>query len=169
MTMEALGRLFDISTGAVPVDLSSAAVTGKRVHLKNAGGVTIVVFKGAGTAGDDPTFDLQEHTAASGGTSQDLDVIDHYYLKQEATLDGDETWTKVTQSTASEVTGNGTSAEEQAIYVFEVDATQLSDGFEWVSLNVADVGTNAQLGSVLYLLRDLAVQRSPENLPNPQA
>jgi hypothetical protein len=167
--MEALGRLFDISTGAAPVDVSTAAVTGKRVHLKNASAVTIVVFKGAGTAGDDPTFDLQEHTAASGGTSQDLDVINHYYVKQEATLDGDETWTKVTQSTASEVTGNGTSAEEQAIYVFEVSATQLSDGFEWISLNVADVGTNAQLGSVLYLLHGIAVQRSPENLPNPQA
>ncbi|MFC4609729.1 hypothetical protein ACFO9E_18190 [Streptomyces maoxianensis] len=167
--MEALGRLFDISTGAVPVDLSTAAVTGKRVHLKNCGGVSIVVFKGAGTAGDDPVFDLQEHSASTGGTSQDLDVLTHYYVKQEATLDGDETWSKVTQSTASEVTGNATSAEEQAIYVFEVGANQLSDGFEWISLNVADVGTNAQLGGVLYLLHDLAVQRTPENLVNPLA
>ncbi|MFD9618496.1 hypothetical protein ACFWB2_14670 [Streptomyces virginiae] len=167
--MEALGRLFDITTGAVPVDLSSAAVTGKRVHLKNCGGVTIVVFKAAGTAGDDPTFDLQESNAASGGTTQDLDIINHYYVKQAATLTGAETWTRVTQSTASEVTGDGTSAESQAIYVFEVAATQLSDGFEWVSLNVADVGANAQLGGVLYLLHGLNVQRTPENLVNPQA
>jgi len=165
--MEALGRLFDLSTGAVPVDLSTAAVTGKRVHLKNASGITIVVFKAAGTAGDDPTFDLQEHNASTGGTSQDLDIIDHFYLKQEATLDGDETWTRVAQTAASEVTGNATSAEEQAIYVFEVDGTELSDGFEWVSLNIADVGINAQLGCVLYILRDLAVQRAPANLAAP--
>lgn len=168
MAMEALGRLFDISTGVVPVDLQTAQ-TGKRVNLKNAGGVTIVVFKAAGTAGDDPTFDLQEHNASTGGTSQDLDIIDHYYLKQEATLDGDETWTKVTQTAASEVTGNGTSAEEQAIYVFEVEASELSDGFNYISLNVADTGTNAQLGCVLYFLRDLAVQRTPANLAAPLA
>lgn len=166
--MEALGRLFDVVAGVVPVDLQTAQ-TGNRVHLKNAGGVTIVAFKAAGTAADDPTFDLREHNAASGGTSQDLDIIDHYYLKQEATLDGDEQWSTVTQTAASEVTGDGTSAEEQAIYVFEVDATQLSDDFEWISLNVADVGSNAQLGCVLYLLRDLAVQRDPANLVDPQA
>jgi len=165
--MEGLGRLFDLSTGAVPVDLAAAAVTGKRVHLRNCGGVTIVVFKGAGTAAEDPTFDLQEHNASTGGTSQDLDIIDHFYLKQEATLDGDETWTRVAQTAASEVTGNGTSAEEQAIYVFEVDATKLSDGFEWVSLNVADVGAGAQLGAILYILRDLHVQRAPANLAAP--
>lgn len=168
MAMNGLGRAFDLSIGAVPVDLSTAAVTGKRVHLKDAGGVTIVVVKAAGTAGDDPTFDLQEHDAASGGTSQDLDIIDKYWLKQEATLDGDETWSEVTQTAASEVTGDGTSAEEEAIYVFEVDARQLSDGFEWVSLNVADVGANAQLGTILYILRDLAVQRAPDQLAAPQ-
>jgi hypothetical protein len=162
--MDALGRLFDIGTGAAPVDLSTAAVTGKRISMKNAGGCTIVVFKGAGTAADDPTFDLQQHTAASAGTTADLDIVTYYYLKQEATLDNDETWSKVTQAAASEVTGNGTSAEEQAIYVFEVDAAQLSDGYNHISLNIADVGTNAQLGAVLYILHDLKVQRKPENL-----
>jgi hypothetical protein len=166
--MEGLGRLFNIVPGVVPVDLQ-AAQTGKRVSLKNAGGVTIVVFKAAGTAGDDPTFDLQEHNAASGGTSQDLDIIDHFYKIQEATLDGDEVWSKVTQTAASEVTGDGTSAEEQAIYVFEVEAEQLSDGFDYVSLNVADTGTNAQLGCVLYLVRDLAYERAPAKLAQPQA
>lgn len=170
--MEGLGRLFDVVAGISPVDLSAAANTGKRVHLKNAGGCTIVVFKAAGTAGQDPVLDLQQHTAASGGTTADLDVIDHYYLKTEATLDGDETWSAVTQTAASEITdpgGAGTSAESEQIVVIEVDSTQLSDGYEWISLDIADVGANAQLGAVLYLLRDLAVQRAPANLVNPQA
>lgn len=167
----ALGRLFDLSAGVVPVDLQTAQ-TGKRVHLKNCGGVTIVVFKAAGTAGDDPTVDLQEHDAASSGTSRDLDVVTSYFLKAEATLDGDETWSRFTQSAASEIVdpgGAGTSAEEQQILVIEVEATQLSDGYEWISLNVADTGTNAQLGAVLYILRDLNVQRKPANLVQPQA
>jgi D-alanyl-D-alanine carboxypeptidase len=169
--VEGLGRLYDIVAGVAPVDGQSAQ-TGNRVHLKNAAGVTIVVFKGAGTAGDDFSYDLVQHTAASGGTTADLDVIDHYYLKNEATLDGDETWSKLTQSAASEITeagGAGTSAEAQQIIVIEVDAVELSDGYEWVSLNTGGEGSNAQLISVLYLLRDLAVQRAPANLVNPQA
>ncbi|KKL23022.1 hypothetical protein LCGC14_2429620, partial [marine sediment metagenome] len=33
---------------------------------------------------------LQEHTALTGGTSTNLVVIDTYFQKEEATLDGDE-------------------------------------------------------------------------------
>lgn len=166
--MEALGRLFDISSGIVPVDSQTAAMTGHRVSLRNAGGCTIVVFKAAGTANDDPVLDLQQHTASSGGTTADLDIIDHYYYKQEATLDGDETWTKATQTAASEVTLNATSAETQMIVVIEVDATELTDGYDYISLDIADTGAaGAQLISCLYLLRDLHVQRAPANLVAP--
>jgi len=166
--MDALGRSFDISAGISPVNLATAANTGKRVSLRNAGGVTIVVFKGAGTAAEDPSFTLKQHTAASGGTSANLAAITYYFVKQEATLDGDETWSKVTQAASATVTGNGTSAEEEAIYVFEVDAAQLDANYTHVSLDIADVGTNSQIGGVLYLLRDLKVQRTPANLVNPQ-
>lgn len=170
MAQEALGRLFDISTGFSPVDMSTAANTGKRVSLRNAGGVTIVLVKGAGTAGQDPVLTLKQHTASSGGTSANLVAIDHYYVKSETALDGDETWTKVTQAAAATITdpgGAGTSAEEEQIVVIEVDARSLSDGYGYVSLDVADVGANAQLGTVLYLLRDLAAQRDPSKLTAP--
>lgn len=167
MAMEALGRLVDVCIGAAPVDLSAAAVTGKRVSLKGAGGLTIVVFKGAGTAGDDPTFTLKQHTANTGGTTSNLAVIDHYYLKDAATLAGTEQWTKVTQTAAATIVdpgGAGTSAEHQQIIAIEVDAAQLSDGYTHVSLDCADVGTNAQLGAILYLRRDLLVNRAPSAL-----
>ncbi|BCM70864.1 MULTISPECIES: hypothetical protein [Streptomyces] len=167
MAMEALGRLVDVCVGAAPVDLSTAAVTGKRVALKGSGGLTIVVFKGAGTAGDDPTFTLKQHTANTGGTTSNLAVIDHYYLKSATTLAGTETWSKVTQTAAATIAdpgGAGTSAESQQIIVIEVDAAQLSDGYTHVSLDCADVGTNAQLGAILYLRRDLLVERAPAAL-----
>jgi hypothetical protein len=167
--MEALGRLFDISTGVVPVDLQTAQ-TGKRVSLRNAGGCTVVIYKAAGTAGDDPTFTLRQHTASSSGTSADLAIIDHYYLKTETALDGDETWVKETQSAAATIVdpgGDTTSAEAQQIIVIEVDATELSDGYDYISLDTTDTGSNAQLGCVLYLLRDLTVQRAPANLVAP--
>ncbi|GAA4226089.1 hypothetical protein GCM10022254_09890 [Actinomadura meridiana] len=167
--MEGLGRLFDLSCGVAPVDLQTAQ-TGKRVSLRHAAGVSIVLFKGAGTAADDPTVTLKEHTASSGGTSQNLAVIDHYHLKAETALDGDETWETVTQSAAATIAdpgGDGTSAESQQIVVIEVDATSLSDGYAYVSLDVADVGGNAQLGAVLYILRDLASQRAPDKMHAP--
>lgn len=165
--MDALGRVLDIGLAWAPVDTQTAAITGKRIYMGNAGHCTIVVTKAAGTANDDPVFDLQQHTASVNGTTADLDVTTYYYVKQEATLDNDESWSKVTQSAASETTGNSTSAESQAIYVFEVDAAQLSDGYAWISLDLADTGSaGAQLASALYILTDLKVQRTPANMPN---
>lgn len=165
--MDALGRLFDVGIAWAPVDTQSGATTGKRISLQNAGGCTILVAKGAGTAGDDPAFTLKQHTAYTGGTSADLDVISYYYVKQETALDNDESWSKVTQTADAQVTGNGTSAESQALYVFEVDAAQLSDGYTHISLDLADTGAaGAQLASAVYILHDLHVQRAPQNLGN---
>ena len=170
MAIEALGRLIDISVGVAPADLSAAASTGKRVSLKGADGCTIVVFKGAGTAGDDPTVTLKQHTAATGGTSSNLAIIDHYYLKNAGALAGTEQWTRVAQAAAATIAdpgGAGTSAESQQIVVIEVQAPQLSDGYGYISLDIGDVGSNAQLGAVLYLLHEMRAQRKPALLAAP--
>ena len=166
MAQEALGRLIDISVGVAPVDLSVAASTGKRVGLRNAAGVTVVFRKGAGAGGEDPVLTFRQHTAASGGTSQNLATVDHYYTKSAATLAGTETWNRAAQAAAATVTLTGEGAK-QGIYVFEVDARSLADGYKYFSVDVADVGATAQIGSVEYLLRDLAVQRTPANLVAP--
>jgi hypothetical protein len=166
--MEALGRLFDIGLGWAPVDAQSAQ-TGKRISLKHATGITFVVVKAAGTAGDDHSYDVQQHTASVSGTTADLDVVTKYYVKQETALDNDEAWEKFTQSAASEITdagAAGTSAEQQQIIVIHVHASQLSDGYAWVSLNSGGEGSNAQLSTCIYILHDLEVQRAPENLFN---
>ncbi|MEU4804319.1 hypothetical protein [Actinosynnema sp. NPDC023587] len=169
MAQAALGRLFDISVGWSPVDAQTAQ-TGKRVSLRNAGGCTIVVIKAAGTAGDDHSYDLQQHTASSGGTTADLDIITSYHLKDEVTLDGDETWARLAQAVASEITeagAAGTSAEHEQILVIEIEATQLADGYDYISLNSGGEGSNAQLSTCIYLLRDLMAQRAPVNLAAP--
>lgn len=164
--MQGLGRLFDISIGSVPTDAVAGAITGKRVSLRNAGGVTIVVCT-TGASTDITDVDLQQHTASSGGTTADLDIITSYYYKTEATLDGDETWTRGTQSAASEITNVG-AASEELLLVIEVDSTQLSDGYKYVSLDIPDLGTNGTRHCcILYLLRDLNVQRAPANLVAP--
>lgn len=164
----ALGRLFDVSIGAVPTDAVAGAITGKRVSLKNAGGCTILVAT-TGASTDITDVDLQQHTAASSGTTSDLDIITYYYYKSEATLDGDETWTKGTQSAASEITNVG-AASEELLLAIEVEATQLSDGYDYISLDIPDLGTNGTRHcTILYVLRDLARQRAPQLLAAPLA
>lgn len=164
--MDALGRLIDINPGTVPVDLNTAGSTGLRTNMRDCTGITFVVLLGAAASGtEDVTLDLQQHTAFSGGTTQDLDIVKQYWVKSEATLDGDETWTKVTQAAASEVTLAGaTYAQVQTLVVIEVDAAKLSDGFTHVSLNLTDPGSVARLGAVLAIRHELSVQRAPELL-----
>ncbi len=165
--MEALGRLFDISIALAPVDLATAGMTGKRVSMKHCSGISIVLLYGAGTDGDDPVPSLQQHTASSGGTSADLTVLDHLYHKAEATLDGDETWTKATQTNAAILTAIADHAQVQKIYVIEVAAEQLDAGYEYISVNQADLSNNAQLAAAIYIMHGLAVQRAPANMAAP--
>lgn len=163
--MEALGRLFNIACGIAPVDLSGGAQTGVRIHMKDYEGCAFVYFADAGTAGEDVDLDIQQHTAASGGTTADLDVVTRWYSKRETTLDNDETWTLSTQTAASEVDLGDDEGEVQVIAVVEVAASELSDGYEWVSINTTDSGTTTgKLGCVLAILYDPKVQRAPENL-----
>lgn len=160
--MQGLGREFDLAVDLVPYDTNAAAGTGRRISLKRAQAVCFVLFKGAGVGTDNPVLTLQEHNASSGGTSQNLARITTIYKKAAATLTGTETWaTAVSQAAAATATLTG-EATNQGIYAFEVDGTMLSDGFGWVSLNVADTGAaGAQLGAVLAIVHGLAAQRSP--------
>lgn len=173
--MEALGRLFDIGTGWAPVDLDTAnGATGKRIALSGARAITFVVFLAVG-ATDDVVLDVQQHTAYTGGTSNDLDSaavtnstgVDHYYIKSEPLLDNDEAWAKVTQSAASEITLTGaTYGDKQNIVVIEIDARQLGDGYTHVSLNASTTTAAAHLGACLYFVHELRYQRKPASLQN---
>lgn len=164
MGQKGLGNAFDLSIGFAPVDTQTAANTGKRVNVSKCAGISFIFFKAAGTGSDDPVFTLKEHSASSSGTSQNLAVITTIHKKTATTLAGTETWTTTTQAAAATYTATG-DATKQGIYVVEIEATSLSDGFKYLSLDVADTGAaGAQLGCLLYALRDLEVKRAPANL-----
>jgi len=164
--MLGLGRFYDIGTLVAPVDISVAGITGKRISMYDCHSIDIVLFFGAGTAGDDPVPSLQQHTAYTGGTSAALPVIDTIYRKSEATLDNDEQWVKTTQTPAAIMTAVSGDAQNQKIYVINVKAQSLSDGFTHISVNHVDPGANAQLVAGLYLKIGLQHQRTPALLPN---
>lgn len=166
--MEGLGRAFDIGVGWVTTDMdTNNGETGKRINVRGANGLTIVLFKGAGTAGADPTVTLKQHTAYTSGTSADAPIIDHFYKKVETALDNDESWVKVTQTAAATIGGTDVIlAEAQAVIAIPVDLRLLTDGYTHVSLDLAVTAANPQLAGWLYILHDLHVRRTPANLGN---
>lgn len=159
-----LGNTYDIVPGILPLDLQTAR-NGDYVSLKGWKSVDIVFFKGAGTAADDPTLTLRQATAVAGTSVKDLAVITTVYKKQ-GTLTGVGTWTKVTQTAAATFVGDGTSAEEEGLYVIHVEADELDvdNGFDCIVANIGDTGTNAQLGAVLYVLNGPRYGAAPESL-----
>jgi hypothetical protein len=164
-----LGDRYDLGTGFVPVDMQTAQ-TGKRLAMQGLYSVDVVLIKAAGTAGDDPTLTLKSHTAASGGTSANLAIITEYFVKREATLDNDEVWERFTQSAAATIADPGgatTSAEEQQIVVFTVANEELPAGHKYISVDVADTGTNAQLGTVLYIMHPQDKKALPTDFKAP--
>lgn len=162
----ALGSLFDIDGVIAPVALNTAANTGARIDMRKATTATFVIYCSAGTAGDDLAgITLREHTASSSGTSQNLATITEYFKKSETTLDGDEVWTRITQSAAATTAdATGTTAEEQNMFVIEVRHDQLSDGFKWLSVDIPDLGAASKIGCCLVILSGLRQQGKPERL-----
>ena len=161
-----LGKDFNIGGVNTSADAVAAAITGKRVYMRNHLWCNFVVVKDTdGGTADDLAVDLQEHDAASGGNSQDLDIITNYHTQSETTLDGDETWVLTTQAAASEIAAIAGTAELEVVLVVSVHQDQLSDDFEWLSLNIPDLGsTDVQNCVIIPFLTGLQVQRDPANL-----
>jgi hypothetical protein len=163
--MEALGRLFDFSVGVAPVDLSAAAVTGKRVSMKRQSGLSVVLFKGAASTGTDPAFTFKEATAVSGGTLQNMvNPPAYWWQKAGATLAGTETWTQVTATYSSGVQTLTGEQGHQGIYVWDILSEDLSAGFDYIEVDASKAGTVAQVGALLFIPHDLLAQRLPSNL-----
>lgn len=143
-----------IVAGGVPIALNTAGITGDVVSMKNYGRCAIVFFAAAGTAGDDPTLTVEQckSVAASSAKALNFTRVD---TKQGAALTAIGQFTKVTQSAGNTYT-DGDAAEEQKIWVVDVKAEDLDadNGYDCIRASIGDVGTNAQLGCLLYLLHE---------------
>lgn len=168
MAIRGLGRLFDIAPAFLPVDLNTSGAGGLLASFKNAGGATILVAAGAQASGTETlVLAVREAKDGSGTDEQDLDVVTEYWIKKEATLDGDEQWARVTQ-TAGDITISGDDRDKQLLVAFYIDADDLSDGFTHVTVDAADPGSVARLAAGVVILHDLKSMRAPQNLPAPQ-
>lgn len=172
--MRGLGNALDFAVVINPVaDLAAGANTGKRIHLANYQTIDFLFFKNAASAGTDTVvLTLRQHTAASAGTSANLNAItDWYYKSTAAALTGTEAWTEVNQAAAATLSLANTGpvpAANQALVSFSVEADSLDAGFGWVSIDIADPGAGGTiLGGVFAAMSGLKIQRRPDLLAQP--
>lgn len=131
--------------------------------MKGYGRCAIVFYKGVGTNGDDPTITLSQATAVAGTAAKALNItrVD----KKQAATNLLSTGTFTTSTSASPATAdtfstntwtNSNLAEQAAMVVIDVKAEDLDidGGFDCITATIGDVGTNAQLGCLLYFLHE---------------
>lgn len=144
---------FQMVLAQAPWDMSSAASASEWVCMKNFHHLAIVFMKHVGTDGDDPTITVEQATEDAGaGKALNFTTV---WKKQGAVLTATGTFTKVTQA-AGNTFSHADLAQQQAIVVIEFDSSELDtdNGYDWVKATVADVGSNAQDGCILYLLSE---------------
>lgn len=142
----------DIVSGIVPINLGSAR-SGDVISLKNFGRCAIVFFKAAGSASEDPTITVEQCVNVAGSSNKAI-TFTRVDTKQ-GTLTAVGTWTEVAQAAANTYT-NATASENQAIWVIDIKAEDLDvdNGYDCITVSIADAGSTNQLGAVLYLLHE---------------
>jgi hypothetical protein len=142
-------EIADIIPAFVPVDMQTGANNGQWITMREISRLVCVLYKAAGTAGDNPVITLQQATSNSGANAKAL-TFTRARTKIGAIASTPQ-WTIVTQSAANTFTP--TSAASPAVIVVEIQATDLdtNNGFTFVQLSIPDTGTNAQLGAAFYI------------------
>lgn len=138
-------------TGFVPKDVDAASgVTGDYVSLKEYDHITITVV--AGTVGATCNITVNEATDVAGTDAQALTVN---YGKNGDVTSGD----TLTVQTAAASIATGTDNNQK--WVIEIDAVELSDGFDCVNVNVSDPGTATIMGAEYILSKPRHAQYQP--------
>lgn len=151
--------------GFGPVNMATAANTGDVVSLKNYRRCLILFVKGIGTAGDDPTLTVLQGTDVAFGTNKALTFTTVYHKMDLTSLNQIGQWTKVTQAAANTYT-DATSAEQAAIWAveFKAEDLDLANNYDCIRASVADIGTNSQLGALMYVLSDPVFSMAPADM-----
>jgi hypothetical protein len=133
-----------------PVDLNTAAITGARISLAKGDKVAVLLAMGA-SVGATVQVTLNQHTAASGGTSKVLTVANPYFHKAGAATE----FTKVEPSAASMFDISSVFAANAGVVVFEISGDQLDtdNGYAHFSVDIADSGA-AKIGAACYIMSD---------------
>lgn len=142
----------DLVSGIVPINLGSAR-SSDVISIKNHQRVSLVFFKAAGSASEDPTLTVLQATSITPSNAKALTFTD-IWTKQ-GTLTGVGTWTKVTQAAANTYT-NTTLSEQECIFVidFKAEDFDLDNNYDCIQVTIADAGSVNQIGCLLIVLHE---------------
>lgn len=139
--MEGLGRVFNVVPAAKTL----------YINMRDCSAISFIC-----TSANSDSFNFQEAKDSAGTGVQDLGaVIKQYYVTTDT--DGSAAWAKVTQAAADE-TGTVATGSVACVTIF---CSMLDDLFDYVSCTASSTGT------VIAILHDLTVQRTPANLSLP--
>ena len=145
-----------VKVAFAPVD-AAVAQTGARLSMKETKNVAFVLALGAG-AGSNIVASLDQHDAASGGTSKALNIKANVYYK----LNTDTVFTKIEkrpddETLSDEIDLSTEIGANPATVIIEVvnDHLDAQNGFDHVSLNLEAAGA-AKLASCTMHLLDAA-------------
>lgn len=161
-----LGYTFDVGFDNISADLSAAAMIGKRTRVRDNRNVNFVAFLGAAASGAEAVvFTVNQWQASSGGSAQPY-VCDHIWVKSATTLANTESWVNVANAAVdgTATLAGATYATKQVIAVLEVHVPSLLPGYDYVSVDIADVGSVARTATVLTVPADLNRRRGPANM-----
>lgn len=138
-----------------PVDMQTGDNQSDWFTLRDFERALIVLYKGIGTAGQDPIFTLLQGTSSAGAGSKAL-KISKVRSKVGATLLSAIADFSVHTQAAADTYVDTVSAENEAMICVDVGAQDLDvqNGFSWLSLDIPDVGGNAQIGCALAFVYD---------------
>ena len=132
----------------IPIDINGAPQTGDIVNMEGFSHFTFVGINGDGTGAI--TYTLREQDTNSGGNAADLVVIKDYWEKTHATVfTGVGSFARTTQTAAATVV---TTSNQVSMIVFTVEATALSAGFNYLSVNLSESMGGAVIDSGMYIL-----------------
>lgn len=153
-----------VAWGFGPIELT-AARTGDVASFKNYRRIAVLFLKGIGTAGQDPTLTVLQGTDTTFGTNKALNFTKIYTKQDPTQLSDVGQWTKVTQSAGNTYT-DLTSAEQAVLWGidFKAEDLDINGGYDCVRVACSDVGTNTQLGAMIYIGYDPVNSTAPENM-----
>lgn len=161
----------DFVSGFVPVDMQTADNNGTWVDLSKYEGCIAVLFKGIGTSGDDPIFLVQQAKDNASGSAKALNYsrvrakigatsVAAVAAATEYLYAGSGSYTARTDGAspvAVDSSANSfkpTSAADSAFIwvLIRGEHLDVKNGFTHVNVKIADIGSNAQLGCVFYVM-----------------
>jgi hypothetical protein len=130
-------------------DLSAQAWTSAWALLKLFNHVAIHILKAAGASGEPPTFTFQQGKTVSGNNAKALNFT-KYKIRDAADVTTVGTFTETAVASTNTITPAAGNTQEHIVVEFDAQDLDFQNGFNAFNVSIADVGSTAQLCSIMY-------------------